>query len=134
MTSRVPLPRQRSSGFTLIEVLIALLVFGLIATAASEVGSQYINSYERIRDKTLAAWIAENRMNELRLSEEFPGVGENSSELDYGEYRWRVISDVSGTEEPTIRRVEVTVERFMGIGDEARPVHTLSGFIGELGR
>lgn len=129
------LPRRRThSGFTLIEVLIALLVFGLIATAASEVGSQYINSYERIRDKTLAAWIAENRMNELRLSPEFPGVGEHSSELDYGQYRWRVISEVSGTEEPTIRRVEVTVERFMGTGNEARRIHTLSGFIGELGR
>ncbi len=131
--SRFP-HRRVHSGFTLIEVLIALLVFALIATAASEVGSQYINSYERIRDKTLAAWIAENRMNELRLSPDFPGTGENSSELDYGQYRWRVISEVIGTEEPTIRRVEVTVERFMGTGNEARPVHTLSGFIGELGR
>lgn len=135
MSCRPRFPRLRSqSGFTLIEVLIALLVFGLIATAASEVGSQYINSYERIRDRTLAAWIAENRMNEIRLSEEYPGVGENSSELDYGEYRWRVISEVSATEEPTIRRVEVTVERFMSISDEARRIHTLSGFIGELGR
>ncbi len=134
MNCSMPFPRRPSAGFTLIEVLIALLVFGLIAGAASEVGSQYINSYERIRDKTLAAWIAENRMNELRLSEEFPGVGENANELDYGEYRWLVISEVIDTEEPTIRRVEVTVERFMGIGDESRPVHTLSGFIGELGR
>ncbi len=132
-SSRLP-RRHAQSGFTLIEVLIALLVFGLIATAAAEVGSQYINSYERIRDKTLAAWIAENRMNELRLSEEFPGVGENASELEYGEYRWRVLSEVSGTEEPTIRRVEVTVERFTGTGNESRSVHTLSGFIGELGR
>ena len=46
-------------GFTLIEVLVALLVFGLIATAAAEVGSQYISSYERIRDKTLAGWVAD---------------------------------------------------------------------------
>ena len=46
-------------GFTLIEVLVALLVFGLIATAAAEVGGNYITSFERIRDKTLAG--ADNR-------------------------------------------------------------------------
>ena len=61
-------------GFTLIEVLVALLVFGLIATAAAEVGSQYISSYERIRDKTLAGWVAENRINEIRLQANLPSI------------------------------------------------------------
>ncbi len=58
---------NRNRGFTLLEVLVALLVFGLIATAAAEVGSNYISSFERVRDKTLAGWLAENRVNELRL-------------------------------------------------------------------
>ena len=31
---------NRNRGFTLLEVLVALLVFGLIATAAAEVGSK----------------------------------------------------------------------------------------------
>ena len=31
---------DRNRGFTLLEVLVALLVFGLIATAAAEVGSK----------------------------------------------------------------------------------------------
>lgn len=118
-------------GFTLIEVLVALLVFGLIATAAAEVGSQYISSYERIRDKTLAGWVADNRINELRLQENLPSISENTDETEYGPFRWQVTTAVIGTEDPSILRVEVTVARFRGNESEPPPVHTLSAFIGE---
>lgn len=118
-------------GFTLIEVLVALLVFGLIATAAAEVGSQYISSYERIRDKTLAGWVADNRINELRLRENLPEISENSDDMEYGPFRWRVTTAVLGTEDPSMLRVEVTVARFRGNEAEPAPVHTLSAFIGD---
>ncbi|OEY68094.1 type II secretion system protein GspI [Marinobacter sp. X15-166B] len=117
-------------GFTLIEVLVALLVFSLIASAASQVGSQYINSYQTVRDKTLAAWIAENRMNELRLAETFPTLSETSRDLDYGTDRWLIATAVKGTPEPSIRRIDITVSRYADLAGEPRPVHTLSGFIG----
>lgn len=122
---------NRERGFTLIEVLVALLVFGLIATAAAEVGSQYIASYERIRDKTLAAWIADNRINEIRLEEALPGIAENKDDMDYGPFRWQVTTAVLATEEPTMRRVEVTVALIREDGSEPAPIHTLSAFIGE---
>lgn len=118
-------------GFTLIEVMVALLVFGLIATAAAEVGSQYIGSYERIRDKTLAGWVADNRVNQLRLRETLPDISESSDDLDYGPFRWRVTTAVLGTEDPAILRVEVTVARFRGTDSQPAPVHTLSAFLGD---
>lgn len=118
-------------GFTLIEVLVALLVFGLIATAAAEVGSQYISSYERIRDKTLAGWIADNRINQLRLQEDLPEISENTDDLDYGPYRWQVSTAVLATEDPSILRVEVTVGRFRGNESDPPPIHTLSAFMGD---
>ncbi len=125
---------RHSRGFTLIEVLVALLVFGLIATAASQVGSQYIGTYERVRDKTLATWIAENRMAELRLAEDFPGIDETTDELNYGNYRWQVTTEISATEEPSIRRVDIHVGQFTSEGaDDPPTMHTLSGFIGEQG-
>ncbi|HLT12826.1 MAG TPA: type II secretion system minor pseudopilin GspI [Marinobacter sp.] len=121
----------KAKGFTLLEVLIALLVFSLIATAAAEVGSQYISSFERVRDKTLAGWIAENRINELRLQETLPGTSENSEDTDFGTYRWQVTTVVQGTAEPSMRRVEVTVAKYAGEQGEPFPVHTLSAFLGE---
>lgn len=122
---------KSGKGFTLIEVMIALLVFGLIATASAEVASQYISSYERIRDKTLAGWLADNRMNEIRLDKNLPGISENSKDTDYGPYRWKVTTNVLATAEPKMRRVEVEVARYQASGSKSYPVHTLSAFVGE---
>lgn len=124
-------PAKSDKGFTLIEVMIALLVFGLIATASAEVASQYISSYERIRDKTLAGWLADNRMNEIRLDKNLPGISENSKDKDYGPYRWKVTTKVLATAEPKMRRVEVEVGRYQASGSESYPIHTLSAFVGE---
>jgi len=121
---------RTQKGFTLIEVLIALLVFGLIATAAAEVGSQYISSYERVRDKTLASWLADNRINEIRLQENIPGISENSKDTDFGSYRWRVTTAILATAEAKMRRVEVTVARYREEGAAPEPIHTLSAFVG----
>lgn len=129
--SAVACRRRSEAGFTLIEVLVALLVFALVATAATQVGSQYIGSYERIRDKTLATWIADNRMNELRLADRFPDISQTSRDQDYGPYRWKVLTDVQGTQDPTIRRVEVTVFRYLDERAEPLPIYTLAGFVGE---
>ncbi len=121
---------NRNRGFTLLEVLVALLVFGLIATAAAEVGSNYISSFERVRDKTLAGWLAENRVNELRLQEQLPDISDNSEDTDYGNYRGRVTTVGLGTAEPTMRRVEVTVAKYPDGQSEPFSVHTLSAFLG----
>lgn len=120
---------KRSSGFTLIEVLVAVLVFGVIATAASEVASNYIGSYERIRDRTLATWIAENEITEMRLMENLPEVSEDTDELEYANREWRLETVVSVTEDPRIRRVEVNVASL--VNNEAIPLATMTGFLGD---
>lgn len=117
-------------GFTLIEVLVALLVFSIIATVAAQMSSQYIKTYESVRDKTLAGWVADNRINELRLQQELPPVATNTREIEYGPFRWQVETSVINTQDPAIRRVEVAVGKFRGDGSEPTQIHSLAAFVG----
>ncbi|PVY78106.1 general secretion pathway protein I [Tamilnaduibacter salinus] len=117
-------------GFTLIEVLVAVLIFGLIATTVSEVASNYIGSFERVRDKTRASWIAQNRMAELHLAENYPSVSEKTDELTFGNTDWEIDQVVSATQEPRIRRIELTVYRLTS-GDRWQEL-TLTGFVGDF--
>ncbi len=121
---------RAARGFTLIEVLVALLVFSIIATVAAQMSSQYISTYERVRDKTFAGWVADNRINELRLQEELPSVSVNTDEIEYGPFRWQVQTSVINTQDPAIRRIEVAVGKFRGDGTEPARIHSLSAFIG----
>jgi len=121
---------RRSRGFTLIEVLVALLIFGLIATAAAQVGSQYIASYERVRDKTLAAWLAENRINEVRLQSGLPATSDAAIDQEFGPYRWQVITRIASTADANIRRVEVSVRRYRSESSDLDTVHSLAAFVG----
>jgi prepilin-type N-terminal cleavage/methylation domain-containing protein len=60
--------RRSSGGFTLVEVLVALVVvaLGLAALMVAVQGAARTSGY--LRDKTLAQWIALNRIAEVRLT------------------------------------------------------------------
>lgn len=60
--------RRSNRGFTLVEVLVALVVvaIGLAALMVAVAGVARTSGY--LRDKTLAQWIALNRLAEVRLT------------------------------------------------------------------
>lgn len=121
---------KRQGGFTLLEVMVAVLVFGLIATAAARVAGSYITGYERVRDKTMASWIADNEISRLRIGDSMPAASESSQDIRYGGGDWRVTTQVSGTSEAGMQRVEVTVARYPDEDAAPYSVLTLSAFIG----
>lgn len=57
---------RRTAGFTLVEVLVALLVLALAMTAWQLRISQQLESAGALRDRTLAQWVALNQLTLLR--------------------------------------------------------------------
>ena len=78
--------RQRSqTGFTLLEVLVALVIVGTaLGAGLRAVGSLTANS-AGLRASMMATWSAENRLVQIRLGREFPEVGKRSFPCPQGD-------------------------------------------------
>lgn len=98
-------------GFSLIEVLVALAVVAVAMVAVVSSVSSQIKIVERTRERSFAGWVASNAMNERRLREPFPEVGESSGlvSMAHQRFAWRMV--VQSTEEPDLRRIDVRIAR-----------------------
>lgn len=122
------LPLQR--GFTLIEVLAALVIVSLGMLGVIQAVSQTASNSVYLRDKTLAHWIAMNRLTEVRLAQAAPSVAKTSDEIDYAGRRWRWTLDVQETAITSMRRIDVRVS-LADSGDDGSALAMLTGFYGD---
>ncbi len=120
---------RANSGFTLIEVMVALAIVALSLTAVTASLSQMIDAAQTMRDRTYASWIAQNRITELRLAAVTPNVGATNGEVQYAnaEWSWRTVVSETGVDD--LYRIDVSVS-LAGSDDIIR---TVSGFAGPPG-
>ena len=122
--------KSRSSrGFTLLEVMIALIIVALSLTAVAASMSQMIFQAQLMRDRTYASWIAQNRIAEIRLAPATPDVGASNGEVQYAnvDWSWRAVISETGVDD--LYRIDVSVA-FAGNDDNIR---TVTGFVGPPG-
>jgi general secretion pathway protein I len=118
---------KRERGFTLIEVLIALMVISISLVAIAGEMISMLNAANTMQERTYASWIAHNKITEMRLANVVPEVSTSSGELDYAnrEWAWRAVVSETGVE--NLYRVDVTISEPGG-----EPLmRAVTGFIGE---
>ena len=120
---------ERSArGFTLIEVIVAMMIIGLGMLGAIQAVSQTAGNGGYLRDKTIAHWVAMNRLTEMRLQKTAPAIDKTSDEVEMAGRRWKWTMNVTQTPVETIRRIDISVRP--SEAKEGASLDSVTGFYG----
>ena len=120
-----------TGGFTLIEVLVALMIVALGMGAVLSALSSSAFNVSALRDKTLAQWIALNQIADTRLSLQVPASGTTQGDIkNFGNGDWHWQQDVIAlTQIPGLLQITVSVRR----NTAAAPATKTSSIVGFRG-
>jgi general secretion pathway protein I len=113
--------RFASSGFTLLEVLIALAIVALSAGALLGAVTSSGSNVSYLRDKTLSEWVSLNRLTEIRMAADMPAAGRRKGNSVMGGMRWEWEEEVTQLPVQGMFRVEVRSRATGEAVDDSKP-------------
>lgn len=116
-------------GFTLLEVMIALAIFVAAAMALDSAMGASTRGTIRFEEKTLASWLASNKLVEMQLYQRWPEPGREDEETEFAGRKWLVQSDVAPGPFSDTRRVDVSVGPVPEMGGERFFAATLTALL-----
>jgi general secretion pathway protein I len=128
--------RQRpQSGFTLIEVLVALVIVAVGMSALMGALSSSAKTVVYMQDKTFAEWVGLNQIANLRLQltqGQVPPTGNTTGDIDFAGRSWHWRQEVIATQVQGIERIDVKVRpKDIKAGDDDSWYVTVSGLAGD---
>ena len=101
--------RISQTGFTLIEVLVALAVVAVALGAGINAAGALTANAQRLTEVSAAQWCADNQLTGLKLARQFPGISDSDFACEQlgRSYKGRLI--VRPTPNPNFRRVDAQV-------------------------
>ena len=116
-------------GFTLVEILIALAVLAIAITAAGHSMGAAVDTTAALRERMLARWVAEDRLAEIELKNEWPALDTKEGDAEMGGRKFHWIQKTEATPYSRMRRVEMSV---LPPGAKV-PLPPLTGFVEQTG-
>jgi general secretion pathway protein I len=98
-------------GFTLLEVLIALAIVAMAVGALLGTVTSSASSVSYLKDKTIAEWVALNRLAEVRIAQNMPDLGRRTGNAEMAGMRWQWEEEVT----------ELPIKGMLRIDVRARP-------------
>lgn len=121
---------KNQSGFTLVEVLIALAIVGIAMTAVIKATSQNIRSVSYLQTKTTALWVGQQVLNQARVGllkvDSTSSNQKLTTELLGQEWYWEL--EEEETPNPQIKKLIVKVFANETTKEEDAPLVTLESY------
>lgn len=111
-------------GFTLVEVLVALVIFGVVAASVLKTMQNSVRQQAVMEERLAANLVAQQVLAEVRLRSPWPPLGEKTERVPQGEREWEVTALVEDTTEERMRHIVIKVAR----PDAENPSYTLDAW------
>ena len=103
--------RKTQSGFTLTEVLVAMVILSTAIAGAMVLTSQHVRAAADIEARLMADIVADNILVEALSTPQVPDIAVRRGEMDMGGSTWQWERRVEETNLPAMLRVTVIVRR-----------------------
>ena len=106
------LPKSTTGdGFTLIEVMVALVFVAIGLVTVIQVTTSYVGNIVELEKRVLASWVASNHIAEIRFKSETDKVksGNKTERVKMGGYQWRSKAKLTETDVERVFLLEVEV-------------------------
>lgn len=100
---------QKDSGFSLVEALVALFLFGAAAVGLAQLQAQSLRLLQQTETASLGGLLAQNTLVETLAVQSSPrvGVSEGQTRLAGRSWTWR--RRIEATEDPRVAQISVAV-------------------------
>ncbi len=109
-------------------MLVALAILAIALAAGFRSIAQSADGATALKARTLALWVAQNRLALAQLETPTPAAGERSGSAAQAGATFAWHESIGGTPNPAFRKIEITV------ADPAAPDYVLARLVGYLGR
>lgn len=117
---------MRMRGFTLVEVLVAVAVLAIAMAAVISAMARQADNAGYLKQKTIALWVAHNRLAELQLENTAPEKGRSDGKVEMSGVEWKWQVEIKPTEDDRLHRVDITVS---GPAQKSGSLAQLTGFL-----
>jgi general secretion pathway protein I len=115
-----------NTGFTLVEILVALAILSISLSAVLYVINQNTTNLIHLKDKTFAHWVAMNKVAEFRVN---PSLIQKSRRLSghytLAEKEWKWTAQLSRTEDKDLDRLNIEIYN----SDDEEKITSLTSFM-----
>jgi len=111
MLSKKGTTQHSEKGFSLIEVMVALVVVAVsLGAVIAAVGGAASNEII-VGEQTFARWVAMNQLAEVRLKRKWPKIGKTNGTESMAGVDWKWEQNVIKTPDDDVRRLEISARK-----------------------